>query len=855
MNPANPGESSSGKAGKLLLLCFFSSGAAALMYEVLWFRHLSLLFGVTSYALATILIAFMAGLGLGSFVVGRWGSRVRQPLRLYAIAEIAIGIYAGCSPLVIGAIRPWYIHLYRTADGPFPHQRLFLFALTFLVLIVPTFLMGATLPLLVLEASRTSKAIVQTIGKLYFANTLGGVAGAALAGYWLILKLGMTGTLWTGVLLNFLAAAGALALEKLWRNNRPPETVVETSTRSASSQLPLLPIAAIFLSGVASMIYQVGWTRLMSLLVGGSTYAFTTILVVFLLGLAMGSACFGTLSERSRHPVLLLAAIQGATSLFVWLSSPLLDRAHFIVFSASALWGDHFLGFQAAELFIALMVTFIPTFFLGATFPAAIRIYLDRKPQTSRSVGDLYASNTLGTILGAAAAGFFLLGHPSIGVQKSLMIGGAANLTAAVLCLSVFLRRRPAFVIAAWLAGLLLTFAAFAVLPRWNTLLVTSGVYDRADYLRGAVRRRNVAALLANKPLPPFRLESLLQEVEEDRLLLYAEGPDATVTVTELPAPGEAPRKFLRINGKCEATSAYAHDLPTQVLVSQVGMCLHPSPRHVAIIGLGSGVSLGSILSHPEVERADCIELSPSVVKAAKIFGQENYDALDDRRLRLLLNDGRNHMMAGTSLYDVIISEPTNPWVSGVSNLFTREHYLNCRSRLAPGGLMCQWFHSYSMTPDLVRTIMRTFLDVFPHATLWIYRQDVFLVGSPVPWDVNRALVENHFRESRVHSDMDRVLIHSADELLALHVLGPEEIRLFCGEAALNTDDHPLVEFQAPWSLYSRRQDEILDSLRALRKPTPPPPAEINPQRGKPSGNPSVTHKKAGTTKKSRAHP
>lgn len=813
----------------VILLCFFTSGAAALIYEVLWFRHLSLVFGVTSYALSTILIAFMAGLGLGSFAVGRWGSRVSRPLRLYALAELAIGIYAACSPWIIGSIQPLYTQLYRSAGGPFPFQPAFFFALTFAALILPTFLMGATLPLLVLEASRHSKKIVQTIGGLYFANTLGGVAGAAAAGYWLILWLGMTGTLWTGVLLNFLAAAGALALDGWWGKGRIPETPVEAAPAPVSGRPAMIPLAVIFLSGAASMIYQVGWTRLVSLLVGSSTYAFTTILVAFLLGLALGGVCFGMVSERSRHPMLLLAIIQAGVACFVWLSSPLMDRAHLVIFEAYLLWGDQFWGFQAAEFLVVILVAFIPTFLLGATFPVAIRVDLDQRRQTSRSVGDLYASNTLGTILGAGGTGFFLLAHPAIGVQKSLMIGAAANLVAAGLALGAVCKRRPSLVAAIWVVGAAGAGAAFAWLPRWNQRLLTCGVYDRPAYLKHELRRQNINALRESRPLNSSGLNALLQQVEREKLLLYAEGPDATVTVTELPVNGEEPRKFLRINGKCEATSAFGHDLSSQVLVSQVGMCLHPSPGQVAIIGLGSGVSLGSILTHPEVARVDCLELSPSVVRGARIFGKENLGALDDPRLRLLLNDGRNHMLASDRSYDVIISEPTNPWVSGVSNLFTREHYQHCRERLAPGGLMCQWFHAYSMTPDLVRMIVRTFLEVFPHATLWINRTDVFLVGSPSPWAFDPRTIASHMREPGVQSDFARIQIRSVDDFLRLHVLNTEEIHSYCGSAGLNTDSHPVLEFQAPWCLYTMRETEIMEAMRSFRKPVPPaPPAPGN---------------------------
>jgi spermidine synthase len=805
-------EAPGGAALTILLLCFFLSGAAALVYEVIWFRHLSLLFGVSAYALTTVLVAYMAGLGLGALVIGKWGGRIRRPLRAYALLEAIIGLYGALSPLGFAWIRPIYVHLYQSYNGPFPVQVPVLFFLSLGVLILPTVLMGATLPLLV--SALRKRAPVRTIGLLYFINTLGGMAGTALAGYFLIWRFGMPGATGVAVALNFLAALGALALERMMP--QPAATEAPVDRPMAPSECPVgrwTVMAAVFLSGFTAMVYEVVWTRLVSLFVGASTYAFTTILVVLLFGIALGSLAVGGWAERTRRPVWMLAIIQGTIAILVWASCPLLDRGHALILYASLFAGNKFWNFQLAEFLMVAAVVLVPAILMGASFPSASRLYLGHGGGAARTVGVLYAANTLGAICGTLTGGFVFLAQPGIGSQKALIIGGAINLAVAGLML------RPRWGAFLWLGIGLLTALAAAGLPAWQRDLLASGVYNRVEYLKYQLHRRNVDALLSGRPLQPLDMNSLRQELNKEKLLLFAEGPDATVTVTEQPVFSERPRKFLRINGKCEATSAFCHDLPAQVLAAQFGMCSHPDPRRVAIIGLGSGVSLGSILTHPETASAQCLEISPCVVKAARLFGEVNGRALDNPRARLILNDGRIHFMATAEKYDLIISEPTNPWVAGVANLFTLEHFRNCRDRLAPGGRVCQWFHLYGTTPELMRIHLRTFLEVFPHAVLWICREDIFLVGSPEPWTLDRRVVENHWREPAVKSDLARIEMRTPDDFMASLLLTEEGIRAFAGHGRLNTDSHPIIEFLAPTVIYDGCDpEEMLNILKACKR-------------------------------------
>ncbi|MBI2190606.1 MAG: fused MFS/spermidine synthase [Planctomycetes bacterium] len=793
--------------------CLFASGGAALLYEILWLRYLTLIFGVSCYALSTILVAFMTGLGLGGYVLGRFDLSARKALALYAAAETLIGIYAWFSPQAIHLFQPLYIQAYRSAGGPPPSQFFLFFAASCSALILPTFLMGATLPLIVSAVTRSPEGAPRTVGILYFINTLGGVAGAGLTGFLFIPALGMEATLALGSALNFLAAGVALALRAAWAGGPGMDipAAVPEADREAARSNGCIALAIVFLSGAASMIYEVVWTRLISLLVGSSTYAFTLMLMTFLLGMACGSLGLARRAESSARPALMLAALQAILALFVWASTPLLDRAQAIILVAYQWLGIRFSAFLVAEFLVAVAILFLPALILGATFPLATRLYLGVGRSAARSVGDLYGLNTLGAISGAVLGGFYLLGHPAFGSERALLIGSFLNLVAAGAGLALALPRRPEIVRAAILTAAATFVLVYHFLPGWNRLLLVSGVFDHPSYYEEQFKeagRRD--------------LEALRKIVGRARLLFFAEGPDATVSVSRLRTPNGEQRKYLRINGKVEATSAYEHDLATQVLIAQLGLCLHPSPRRVAVIGLGSGISLGSVLTHPEVESVDCLEISPLVARAARQFDQENGRALDDRRVRLILNDARNHFMATDRLYDVIASEPSNPWITGVSNLFTLEHYQRCQARLAPGGLMCQWFHLYNTTPELVRMTIRTFLQVFPHTTLWTVNTDLFMVGAPEPWRLERARVTAHLQESQVLRDLERIHVPNPDALVKKLLMRADALRAFTGEGPIHTDDRPLLEFSAPWALYEHRVRQILESLRSFKPPAHP---------------------------------
>ncbi|MEW5941999.1 MAG: fused MFS/spermidine synthase, partial [Chloroflexota bacterium] len=604
------------------------------------------------------------------------------------------------------------------------------------------------------------------------------------------------GSLWIAVGLNWLAAGGALAAWRISSDGVVVEPACAAPPPGHPGQGRTWALASIFLSGFTAMVYEVVWTRLASLLVGSSTYAFTTVLAVFLLGISLGSLGVASWAQRTRHPALLLAFIQGGTALFVWASCPLLDQGHALTLYTSLYAGNPFWNLLLAEFLLAMAVMLIPTLLLGATFPAACRLDLDRGASAPRSAGILYGSNTLGAILGVLAGGFLFLGNPNIGAQKALIIGGAINAGVAVALASAVLWPRRRTVAFLWLIAVMTVILVYWHLPRWHQTLLACGAYDQLDHIKNQVRRRNIEAVLRNQPLAPLNLVSLREVIEREKLLFYAEGPDATVTVTGRRAENGETLKFLRINGKCEATSGFRHDLPTQVLVAQVGLCTHPQPHRVGVIGLASGITLGSVLTHPEVTRADCLELSPSVVGAARLFAEENGGALDDPRARLILNDGRNHFLATDSVYDLIISEPSNPWVTGASNLFTLEHFRNCRQRLAPGGRMCQWLQLYGMTPELLRTLIRTFLEVFPHTTLWIYRHDLILVGAGDSWTPDTRVMENHLTEPGVRADLARIEIRSVAHFRGYARLDEEALRTLAGNGPLNTDDHPVIEFR-----------------------------------------------------------
>ncbi len=804
---------------------FFLSGIAGLVYEVVWARLLERVMGASVYSITTVLTVYMAGLALGSFLAGKFIDRRDDPLRIFGFLQGAIGIYCLLVPAIVAATIPIYRAAYQSMTAGFHTFSLVRFLISGLVLLVPTTLMGATLPVLSKYMTRRFERVGQTVGGLYAINTLGAVVGSFAAGFILMPGLGMTGTIVAASAINIVVAglvlllyrserAGAAAKLQPGKSERSKKK--ETAARKAAQEeapvragetphspqaprmKPVLAFAlvAFALSGFAAMVYQVAWMRTLSLVVGSSVYAVSTILTAYILGLGLGAAVFSKYVDRLRDPVQSMGVLElaiGAASLAV---VPILGRLPLAMVGIVERFSDSFGALMAAQFGLVFIVILVPTLIMGAVFPTVVRLFTTRLEAIGRSVGDVYASNTLGAIFGSFAGGFLLI--PALGIQRSIAVAVIVNLAlgAGLIALSpaaTRARRLIGFAVAAVILTLFLP-----NVPRWDPVIMSSGAYLYAD-------------------MYSEQAETFGGDLEDavkvyGKVLYHEEGVVTTVTVRQ--ARDEL---YLQANGKTEASTG--PDMKTQKLLAHVPMMLHDDPKWVLVIGLASGVTVGAAEKY-DVEMIDCVEIAPAMVEVARTyFAEANDHCLEDPRVNIIVEDGRNHVAFTDRRYDVMISQPSNPWIAGISNLFTHEFFELARERMNPGGVVGFWFHAYNMTPDEFRMIVRTFAEAFENTSLWELDPgvDYMLVGTLNETTIDYELLTDRLADESIGADLLSVGLDEALDYTGLFVFGPSRVDDYAAGAPIHTDDNLELEFSAPRSMHRQSKAEQFEALAPHR--------------------------------------
>ncbi len=775
------------------LILFAVSGAAALIYEVVWTRLLTLYLGHGLAAASAVLAAFMGGLAAGAGAAGRLAGRYTPPaaLRLYAALEIAIGVIALLMPLMLMAARPLLAASYADGAGgaTFSFLRL---AISVVLLCVPAACMGATFPIASRWMVRTAATAAQDAGTLYAANTLGAAAGAVLAGFTLIPALGLSGTTYVGVTLNVVAAAGAYLVSRSVPAASDQPHVAKQTAPTPEAPLNLwLPAIAVGVSGFGSLTLQVVWTRLLVQILGPTTYAFSIVVSIFIVGIAGGAAIASRLIKRVNAGVGLASAVLLSAGLALAASSAV-DWSLLTIADIVSRPNYDFTDVLRREVVLVTGLLLPMTLAFGAAFPFAVALGTAREETVTERIGVIYAVNTIGAILGSLLSGFVLI--PRLGLHGTIRMVAALALVIGVVVLFKSARtggRLIAFALAGAVA------AAIALVPEWDRSLLSSGAYKYAPAMSGS------------------NLETSLTAGE---LLSYREGSTGTVAVRRLTGTTS-----LAIDGKVDASNA--GDMLTQRLLAHMPLLLHPDPKRVAILGLGSGVTLGSALTHP-IEEATVLEISPEVVEASAFFQTENHDALNDARTRLIVGDGRTHLMLGRQAFDVIVSEPSNPWMAGIASLFTREFFEGARDRLTPGGVLCQWAHTYDISNADLRSIVATFLSVFPHGTMWLVGDaDVLLLGSTEPLDGRIAGMAGAMQRPGVAADLASVGVTRPFALTSLFVAQGEALKAWTNGAPLQTDDRSQLEFSGPRSIFGAARDDNAALVRGLAATSPKPAA------------------------------
>jgi spermidine synthase len=789
-------------AAPAVLICFFLSGATSLIYEVVWMRMLVLIFGSSTLAVSTILAAFMGGLALGSFLAGRFIDRRGPPLALYGVLEGLVGLYALLIPFLFRGLSAVSQQVLGASNPSFATLSLSRLALSSGVLLLPTVLMGATLPILARYFTPMVDRVGFSVGGLYGINTLGAAVGTFLAGFYLLPRLGVQATLVLTASINIglgllvLGMAVALRASVPFPAGNPGEArpFPASPRQPQSTGQVALVMAAFALSGFAAMVYEVAWTRALTLIIGNSVYAFSVMLVTFLVGLAGGSLISSLLSARLRLEALsLLGIVQGLIAITAFVTTALVaELPYLFTMTVKGFYWSQGILFTL-NFMICFAIMFLPTLCMGAFFPLVVKALATSTEKIGRWVGDIYSVNTVGAILGALVGGFLLI--PGLGIQRSLLGATLLNLLLALLLVGFSSRGRIAKVV----LGVLLVSAGWSlyrIVPPWEPLVMAGGVYVNATAFEGRTR------------------EEFRRWMTADRTLLY-ERSGNTTTVTVVKETGG--NIYLSNNGKVEASSE--GDMPTQVLLAQLPLLLHDHPEEIAVIGFGSGTTIGSVLVHP-VKRAMVVELEGAVVEASRFFDHVNNRPLAHPRLEVITDDGRNHLLRTSATFDVIISEPSNPWISGVASLFTRDFFELGRRRLKPDGLFAQWLSMYGLSTDNLRSLIRTFHAVFPNALVFetLKGTDLVLIGSTSPITMDVAALTKKLASEPIAADLGRVGIPDPYHLLAHFRLGSQEVTAFAGEAPLNTDDNMLIEFSAPRWLHSETSaDNRIALLNAWR--------------------------------------
>jgi spermidine synthase len=749
----------------LVLALFFLSGATGLVYEVVWTRQLSLIFGVTVFAAATVLASFMGGLALGSYAIGRWVDRQPNPLRVYALLEAGIGISALAMPLVLQLIEPVYVAASRLVEDRFLLLNLVRSLLVALPLLVPTTMMGGTVPAIARFLVERRESVGWGTGLLYAVNTSGAVLGTVLAGFAFVPRLGLVTTTRVAVAINLVIAA--VLLVGRFGEPAPQERVapaVPTPTPRATLRHPhaVLAIVVFALSGFAALGFELLWTRALVVHVHNTNYAFTVMLAVFLAGLAIGGAALLRIYDRIERPLLWLGIVELAiagSSLTAAAAYGSLKSLSLRLLGADSLagWG------QAVELIsLRAGLVLLPSAILfGTTFPLVARVVTGDVRDLGQRLGGAYAANTAGAILGCLGTAFLLI--PLLGLRGTLillsglcaLLGGACLLTAV----------RP-------VGSRLAVAAATLVLATLPAALVPTTLFFDAF------------------------------ESEEWRLVYYHEGLTDTTGVYERRNGRE---RFITYGDQRGTAGTNVASFGRRR--SHLAHLVHPHPTRSLQIGFGVGNSLAAAALHPEVEQLDCIELSSQVRETASYFWT-NDRVLANPKVRLIIDDGRNYLLRTRTKYQVIELDPPEIFTADVVNLYTTDFYRLASAALEPDGLLLQWLPTATMGELETRMLVRSLLETFPEVTLWwqgphtesrsMLTNMLLVMGSKVPLRLDPQELQRRMDHPALREDLRWVETPTPGALLALYVAGTQTLWKWVGEVPPVTDDLTRVDFSSP---------------------------------------------------------
>ena len=742
---------------KLIYLLFFLSGISGLIYETVWLRVLIRVLGSTVYATSIVLSAFMAGLAVGSYVLGRFVDKSKNPLRLYATLELGVGLSALALFFLFDQLIPIYRWIYSGVGGSRPALSFFQSLLLFGCLLVPTSLMGGTLPVLSAHTKLYRTAFAIRVGNLYGLNTLGAVLGVVGSGLFTLGSIGELNTVFIGVFINLMVSLIAFSLSTATTKLQVSPASGETKAAPQKPKIEYISpyslstrrmvIIAYALNGFAALAYEVVWTRMFQLHLGTSIYAFSMMLGVYLTGVAGGSIWGGKYINKLKDPL----GFFGLAQVFIALYS-VLGLYLFTIFKPVST------RIALFNIIMLPMVMVLPiTFVLGLIFPAVSRSYVEKEEEVGSGVGRLYSMNTLGCIFGSLVSGFILI--KLLGTKGTILALAGVNLAIGLaIALSSSARDKSFRYLRPIYIGLVLS--------------IGLGIFSPDPFF--------------------FVLKKEIHKILGEDLEIYYHKESISATTTAFGSQIQPLSKYLWINGigmtfLCTETKLMAH-LP---------ILLNENPQDILVVCFGMGTTLRSARVHKYMQ-CDVVELVPETYECYKYFHKDGPEVLADPRVHHYVDDGRNFLLMRDKKYDVITMDPAPPlWSAGTVNLYAQEYFELCRSRLKPKGIMCLWVPPHAFTE--VRMIMRTFQSVFPNATVWrgIKYPGFYLLGSMEPLKVNPERFRQAYQDKDILNDITEwdTLVSTPEAMLGLYLLSPAELSAFVRGEPVITDNHPYTEF------------------------------------------------------------
>lgn len=785
-----------GSKGKILYLLFFVTGVSGLIYQVVWVRMFGLIFGNTIYASSTVLAAFMGGLALGSYLAGRYIEKRSDGLKIYSLMELFIGIFGALMPLIIKGISSGYVLLYHNFHPSFSVLTVIRFVISFIILIIPTTFMGATLPVLSKHITDSKKDNKGIIGKLYGINTLGSVVGCFSSGFVLIGNAGLTATSFFAAALNAVVALTAYYLFKNYsklagkhesaskekgkgKQKIPvPQQVVDTENASASPHMGYVMLVTYALSGFAALALEVAWTRAMVWVMGMDSYAFASMLSVILIGIAFGSLIFSLFMGKVRKDTRLLYILQFLTGAFIIVSIYAIQNAYGIktgienmVNESQVLYAvcKAFGAYTITTIFISSVILLIPSILMGISFPMFANIYIRISGNVGRGIGNIYSANTLGGILGSVSMGFFII--PAIGLLPSIALMAGIYFVNALAIYVSFTKDIA------------------------NRRIIKSVVLVGLSIVLVLTTNLNFMNFL-NKTLKSNELRA------DEKLIYFKEHATGGVLVKESNYYG---REML-IDG-VQVASTGDFDLHSHLYPAHLMSLLKKDPEDVLVVAFGCGGTSGSVLKYDEVKNLDVVEICDGVVEPAKkYFSEMNSNVFQNPRLNLIIQDGKNYVHMTDKKYDIIYSGPIHPQSNqGSAALYTKDYFEECKQKLKKGGFQCLWLPLHMSSPEDFKTIVKSFLDVYPHVTLWDLPQTEtsaahpHLIGSEEEIYPDYQLVSEKLKKPGILDDIKRLNDTSFTkpyEFLSQFMMEEGALRKWVeGINKDNTDDLPVVEY------------------------------------------------------------